>query len=74
MYAASLCRPRSGFANASTGAPSPCSSLITPAQLEASAEAPCTSTTVGIWSVWVTERFIVFLLDLWSIDRCCHAF
>ena len=39
--------PRSGFATAITGNPSSSSSPTTPAQLEDSANAPCTSTTVG---------------------------
>src|SRR4249920_2909972 len=39
--------PRSGLAAATTGTPFACSRSITPAQLELSAKAPCTSTTVS---------------------------
>src|SRR5829696_949378 len=39
--------PRSGFAGAVTCSPSACSRLITSFQLEPSAKAPCTRTTVG---------------------------
>src|SRR5215203_3148376 len=39
--------PRSGFAGAVTCTPSACSRSITPFQLEASAKAPCTRTTVS---------------------------
>jgi hypothetical protein len=39
--------PRSGFAGAVTCSPSACSRFITSFQLEASAKAPCTRTTVG---------------------------
>src|ERR687885_2107689 len=38
--------PRSGFAGAVTCTPSACSRSITPFQLEPSAKAPCTRTTV----------------------------
>src|SRR4249919_3556643 len=47
MYAESVEIPRSGFAGAVTVTPFACSSSITPFQLDASAKAPCTSTTVG---------------------------
>src|ERR1700750_2915698 len=39
--------PRSGLAAATTGTPAACSRSMTPAQLELSANAPCTSTTVN---------------------------
>src|SRR5688500_5910514 len=39
--------PRSGFAGAVTCSPSACSRFITSFQLEPSAKAPCTRTTVG---------------------------
>src|SRR5215210_2285381 len=39
--------PRSGFGGAVTWTPSACSRSITSFQLEASAKAPCTRTTVG---------------------------
>src|SRR4051794_17263259 len=39
--------PRSGFAGALTATPFACRRSITPFQLEASANAPCTNTTVG---------------------------
>src|ERR671910_439697 len=39
--------PRSRFAGAVTCIPSACNRSITPFQLEASAKAPCTRTTVG---------------------------
>ena len=39
--------PRRGFAGAVTCTPSACSRLITSFQLEPSAKAPCTRTTVG---------------------------
>ena len=39
--------PRSGFAGAVTFTPLACSRSMTPFQLEPSANAPCTSTTVG---------------------------
>src|SRR5918997_3137583 len=39
--------PRSGLAGAVTCTPSACSRLITSFQLEPSAQAPCTRTTVG---------------------------
>src|SRR5919107_4119628 len=39
--------PRSGFDGAVTCSPSACSRSITPFQLEPSAKAPCTRTTVG---------------------------
>src|SRR3954469_21616321 len=47
MYAESVAIPRRGFAGALTATPSACRRSITPFQLEASANAPCTSTTVG---------------------------
>jgi hypothetical protein len=47
MYAESIESPRSGFAGAMTGTPFSCSRSITLFQLEPSANAPCTSTTVG---------------------------
>src|SRR6187551_3022736 len=47
MYATSALIPRSGFAGAVTGTPLACNRVITPFQLDASANAPCTSTTVG---------------------------
>lgn len=47
MYAASPASPRNGLAGAITGYPSCRSRSITPFQLEESAKAPCTSTTVG---------------------------
>src|SRR3954468_13819077 len=47
IYAESVAIPRSGFAGALTVTPSACRRSITPFQLEASANAPCTSTTVG---------------------------
>jgi hypothetical protein len=47
MYAESLEIPRSGLAGAVTSTPFVCSRSITPFQLEASANAPCTRTTVG---------------------------
>src|SRR3954469_1355135 len=47
MYAESVAIPRRGFAGALTATPSACRRSITPFQLEASANAPCTRTTVG---------------------------
>ena len=47
VYAESTEMPRSGFAGAVTCTPLACSRSITPFQLEPSANAPCTSTTVG---------------------------
>ena len=46
--------PRSGFAGAVTGTPFACSRSITPFQLDPSANAPCTSTTVG--TVWLSRH------------------
>src|SRR5690242_4681659 len=40
--------PRSGFGGAVTGTFSACRRVITPVQLDASAKAPWTSTTVGV--------------------------
>src|SRR5258708_28907895 len=45
--AASLVRPRSGLATARTTYPSRCSRSISPLQLAALAQAPCTKTIVG---------------------------
>src|SRR3954447_13808561 len=47
IYAESVAIPRSGFAGALTATPFACRRSITPFQLEASANAPCTNTTVG---------------------------
>src|SRR5262249_2527625 len=47
VYAESISIPRSGFAGAVTSTPFSWSRSITPFQLDASAKAPCTSTTVG---------------------------
>jgi hypothetical protein len=49
--AESLATPRSGIAGAVTGTPLACTRSITPFQLEPSANAPCTNTTVGVF-VW----------------------
>src|SRR4051812_45160547 len=43
--------PRSGLAAAITGTPLACRRSMTPAQLELSAKAPCTSTTVSAEAV-----------------------
>src|SRR6266851_7510282 len=57
--------PRSGLAAATTGTPLACSRSMTAAQLELSAKAPCTSTTVNgevgvAWDMvvppWSSER------------------
>ena len=50
--------PRSGLAAAITGTPVACSRSMTPAQLELSAKAPCTSTTVSgeVVVVWDMVR------------------
>src|SRR5690349_16546165 len=42
-------RPRSGLGGAYTVKPSPCSRRMTRFQLEASAQAPCTSTITGLF-------------------------
>src|SRR3954447_24984178 len=47
IYAESVAIPRSGFAGALTATPFACRRSMTPFQLEASANAPCTNTTVG---------------------------
>src|SRR5262249_38528058 len=47
MSAESLVRPRSGLATARTTYPSRCSRSISPLQLAALAQAPCTRTIVG---------------------------
>src|SRR3954452_13646706 len=47
MYEESMEIPRSGFAGAVTCTPSACSRSITLFQLDPSAKAPCTRTTVG---------------------------
>src|SRR5215217_904847 len=53
--------PRSGFAGAATRTPSACSRLIPSFQLEPSAKAPCTRTTVGrdpsCWFVLIPSSF-----------------
>src|SRR3954452_8205480 len=55
MYAESAAIPRSGFAGAVTGTPLACSRSITPFQLDASANAPWTSTTVGRLGLVVSD-------------------
>ena len=48
MYAESLEMPRNGFAGTVTGTPFARSRVATGLQLDPSANAPCTSTTVGV--------------------------
>src|SRR3954453_14402157 len=55
MYAESLAMPRSGFDGAVTCTPLAWRRSITPFQLDASANAPCTSTTLGCASIAVTS-------------------
>src|SRR5215203_3361711 len=66
MYAASWSMPRKGLAGARTATSAACRVGITPAQLEASAKAPCTSTTVrgplaavGVASVMIVPSCVV---------------
>src|SRR5215203_6898727 len=68
MYAASWLIPRKGLAGARTSTPAACRVGITPAQFEASAKAPCTSTTVrgaasavGVASVMVDPSWVVMM-------------
>src|SRR4051812_19854107 len=60
--------PRSGFAGAVACTPSACSRSITPFQLEASAKAPCTSTTVGELAVRVVSDMCVPFAWQLSVD------
>src|SRR3954452_14616537 len=55
MYAESAAIPRSGFAGAVTGTPLACSRAITPFQLDASANAPWTRTTLAASGVVVSD-------------------
>src|ERR687890_1796729 len=62
--------PRSGFARAVTCTPSACSRSITPFQLDPSAKAPCTRTTVGRDP---SCRFMLIVLPPWfslSLPSC----
>src|SRR5215207_3961161 len=68
MYAASWVMPRKGLAGARTSTPAACTVGIAPAQFEASAKAPCTSTTVrgaasaaGVASVMVFPSWVVMM-------------
>src|SRR5918993_5857572 len=74
MYAASWLMPRNGLAGARTSTPAACRVGITPAQFEASAKAPCTSTTVrgaapavGVAPVMVDPSWVV-TMDGWTRD------
>src|SRR6478736_5628580 len=57
--------PRSGLAAAITGTPAAWSRSMTPAQLELSAKAPCTSTTVSGEAVVSWDM----VLPPWSSER-----
>src|SRR6476646_4153722 len=57
--------PRSGLAAATTWTPFACSRSMTPAQLELSAKAPCTNTTVGA-DVGVVSDMVMAPLSLSS--------
>ena len=66
--------PRSWFAGAVTVTPAACSSAITPDQLDASAKAPWTRTTVGevmmLLSIFVDKyRRNGFMAGLPNVDR-----
>src|SRR5919112_4724076 len=70
MYAASWLIPRNGLAGARTLIPAACRVGMTPAQFEASANAPCTSTTVrgplaavGVASVMLLPSCVVTTND-----------
>src|ERR671920_1208845 len=65
--------PRSGFAGAVTCTPSACRRSITPFQLDPSAKAPCTRTTVGRDPSCGFMLIVLppwFSLSLPSCDRC----
>src|SRR4051794_879758 len=70
-YAASELRPRSGLTMASTFTPADTRRSVTRAQLPASANAPCTRTTVGA----VAEVASLMVLSFgWCRDGwCCGA-
>jgi hypothetical protein len=67
MYAASPPRLRNGFGGATTVRPLERRSAITPFQLDASANAPCTRNTVGVVAV-VSARLMLGLLGFGAVD------
>src|SRR6476646_214601 len=67
MYAESAEIPRSGLAGAVTWTPFASNRSITPLQLDASANAPCTSTTVG--KLWLVSSDMLLLSSLPPVGR-----